>query len=252
MHDPDPQTPERARALGGMAHAIGRVTEGESLSSRGVMGAIGGVRGIIEAVAPGLLFLIGFTITRDPKISSIAPAAFVVLAIVVRLARRENVTSAISGALGAAVAVAATLMTGRGENFYLPGFLTNIAWALGLLISLVVRWPLFGIIYGFATGQGNSWRTNRPIRRAAIWLTVVWLGMFVLRLAVQLPLYFAARATDDAGFTDALGVARLVMGLPLFALVVVVTWVVLSGLHRSSDEVSGDIVDSTGENTPTP
>lgn len=251
MSDPDPAARQSPKALGGMAHAIGRVQEGEGLSSKGVMDAIGGARGIVEAVVPGLLFLVGFTITRDPRLSAIAPAAFVVIAIVVRLARRENITSAISGALGAAVAVAATLMTGRGEDFYLPGFITNAAWSLGLAISLVVGWPLFGIVYGFATGQGTAWRKNRPIRRAANWLTIVWLGMFLARLGVQLPLYFAARSGADAAFTDALGVARLVMGLPLFALVVIVTWVVLSGLHRSSDDGRGDIVDSTGEDTPT-
>lgn len=248
--DPDSAAAQKPRALGGMGHAIGRVQQGEGLSSRGVMDAIGGARGIIEAVVPGLLFLVGFTITRDPRVSAIAPAVFVVLAVIVRLARRESVTSAISGALGAGVAVAATLLTGRGEDFYLPGFLTNAAWSLGLLISLAVRWPLFGIVYGFATGSGARWRQNRPVRRAAFWLTVVWLGMFLARLGVQLPLYFAARSGASAVYTDALGVARLVMGLPLFALVVIVTWVVLSGLHRSSDDSRGDIVETTGEDTP--
>lgn len=256
MNDPDHEQQGRKaqapKAMGGMGHAIGRVQDGEALSSRGVLDAIGGTRGIIEAVVPGLLFLIGFTITRDPRLSSIAPAAFVVLAIAVRLARRENITSAISGALGAGVAVAATLLTGRGEDFYLPGFITNAAWSLGLLISLAVRWPLFGIVYGVATGQGSAWRQNRPVRRAAFWITVVWLGMFVARLGVQLPLYFAARSGADAAFTDALGIARLVMGMPLFALVVIVTWVVLSGVHRSSDDQQRDIVGNTGENTPAP
>lgn len=250
MNDPDRPAREAPKRMGGMAHAIGRVQDGEALSSRGVMDAVGGVRGIVEATLPGLLFLVGFTITRDPRVSAIAPAAAVLLAIAVRLARRENITSAISGALGAGVAVIATLMTGRGEDFYLPGFITNAAWSLGLLISLLVRWPLFGLIYGFATGRGTAWRKNRPIRRAVFWLTLVWLGMFLARLGVQLPLYLAARSGADAGVTDALGVARLVMGLPLFALVVIVTWVVLSGLHRSSDDSQDDIVDNTGGNAP--
>lgn len=236
LNDPDPSAQRAPKAMSGMAHAIGRAQEGESLSSHGVLTAIGGVRGIVEATLPGLLFLIGYTITRDPRISAIAPSIAVVAAVIVRLARRENVTSAISGALGAGIAIAATLFTGRGEDFYLPGFITNAAWSVGLLISLIVRWPLFGIIYGFATGEGSKWRQNHPVRRAAFWLTLVWLGMFIARLGVQLPLYLAARSGADAGVTDALGVARLLMGLPLFALVVILTWVVLSGLRRSSDD----------------
>lgn len=50
----------------------------------------------------------------------------------------------------------------------------------------------------------------------ATWL---WIAMFLARLGVQAPLYFAG---DDA--VGALGTARLVMGVPLFALVLWLTW----------------------------
>jgi hypothetical protein len=44
--------------------------------------------------------------------------------------------------------------------------------------------------------------------------------MFLLRLAVQLPLY-------AAGMVGALGAARLAMGLPLFGLTAYLSWLVL-------------------------
>lgn len=53
--------------------------------------------------------------------------------------------------------------------------------------------------------------------QAATWL---WVGMFVLRLAVQVPLY----VTGTVGW---LGTARLVMGIPLFALTLWVTWLLV-------------------------
>ncbi|MEB4616175.1 DUF3159 domain-containing protein, partial [Leucobacter sp. M11] len=50
--------------------------------------------------------------------------------------------------------------------------------------------------------------------------TLVWVGLFAARLAVQVPLYLANNA-------DLLGLARIVMGMPLFALVVLFTWLTL-------------------------
>jgi hypothetical protein len=45
-------------------------------------------------------------------------------------------------------------------------------------------------------------------------------GLFLLRIAVQLPLYLA-------GYINALGIARLVMGYPLFIAVAWGTWVII-------------------------
>ena len=57
--------------------------------------------------------------------------------------------------------------------------------------------------------------------------------MFTARLGVQLPLYFA----DETG---ALGVARLVMGVPLFALAVLFTWLLLSRASSMVDASSSE------------
>jgi Protein of unknown function (DUF3159) len=48
----------------------------------------------------------------------------------------------------------------------------------------------------------------------------MWAGLFLLRLAVQLPLYLA-------GAVVALGIARTAMGLPLFALGLWLTWLMV-------------------------
>ena len=52
---------------------------------------------------------------------------------------------------------------------------------------------------------------------AATWL---WIGLFAARLAVQVPLYL----DGDVGW---LGTARLVMGIPLWALVLWLTWILV-------------------------
>ena len=251
----EPPTAAPASPLeGALGGSLGRTVRaglgGESLSGRGVLDAIGGWRGIAETLVPGLLFLIIFTFTRDARISAIAPAALALGAIAVRLIRREPLASVFSGAIGVGIAVAATMLTGRGEDYYLPGFITNIVWAAGLLISVLIGWPLLGIALGAFRGSLTAWRREKPLRRAATWLTLVWCGLFIARLAVQVPLYLAAKDGGDPSATDALGIARLVMGVPLFALVVVFTWMVLNRLAPSSDDPDPDSVASTGENTP--
>lgn len=228
---------------GGMGKAVQAGLSGEAISGRGVLEAIGGWRGIAEALVPGLLFLIVYSFTKDEKLAVIAPAALAIIAVAIRLIRKESPISAISGAIGVGIAVAATLISGEGQGYYLPGFWINAAWTLGLLISIAVRWPVLGFAIGAFRGGLTSWRQDRSLRRVALWLTVLWLAMFVTRLAIQLPLYYS-------GNVEALGIARLVMGTPLFALVIIFTWMVLNRLRQSSDDSSGETVENTGETPP--
>lgn len=231
---------------GAWGHAVRAGAGGEALSGRGVLAAIGGWRGVGETLLPGLLFLVTFTITRDARVSAIAPAILALIAIAVRLIRREPLASAFSGAVGVGIAVAATLLTGKGSDYYVPGFWTNGLWSAGLLISILVGWPLLGLAIGAFRGDLLGWRRERRLRRVGAGLTLLWLGLFLARLAVQLPLWFAAQGAGEGtaagnAATDALGVARLVMGVPLFALVVVFTWMVLARVNAG---------DAGGESTP--
>jgi 4-amino-4-deoxy-L-arabinose transferase-like glycosyltransferase len=61
--------------------------------------------------------------------------------------------------------------------------------------------------------------------RAYGWLTVLWALTFLLRVAVQTPLYLANEE-------DLLGVASLVLGLPVTAVALAVTLWVVARLHR--------------------
>lgn len=222
----------RLRVGGALGRTVEAGLSGEAVSASGVLAAIGGWRGVAEALLPGVLFLAIFVWTRDPRLSAIAPAALAVIAIAIRLLRKEPLTAAFSGAVGVAICVGVTLISGRGQDFFLPGFWINGAWSVGLAISLLVGWPLLGFAVGALTGDLTGWRKQRALRRAATLCTLLWLAMFVLRLAVQLPLYASAQV-------EALGAARLVMGTPLFALVVLFSWLVLSRVTRatqSSDE----------------
>ncbi|GAA3585263.1 DUF3159 domain-containing protein [Klugiella xanthotipulae] len=220
--------------LGGLAASVSRAAAGEALSRDAVMESIGGTRGIIESVLPGLVFLVTYTFTRDLVMSVVAPLVIAVLAIVVRAVQRQAIVPAVSGLLGIVLCAVLSLLTGKPEDYYVPGFITNIAWGAGLLISVIVRWPLIGVGVAIARGQNMAWRKDRPVYRVMRLVTLLWCGLFAARLAVQLPLYYA-------GAFELLGAARLTMGVPFFALVIVVSWLLVRATIVSPDaEVNSD------------
>ncbi|RWZ61435.1 DUF3159 domain-containing protein [Labedella populi] len=209
------------------ASGIGRLSESESLDGRAVLSAIGGVRGVVEAMLPGLLFLVAFTLTTDLVLSIVVPVAVGALFIAVRALQRQPTAPAIGGLLGIALSAVLALLNNRPEDYYIPGFWTNGAYLVVLLVSVLVGWPIIGVITGLLTGTGSSWRSDTRLRRIYAALTLVWCGLFALRLIVQLPLYYS-------GAIEALGTTRLVMGIPLYAPVLVLTVLVIRSVIRRS------------------
>ncbi len=227
-HDERSEDEARKRLEGAArASGIGRLSESESLDGRAVLGAIGGVRGVIEAMLPGLVFLVVFTLTQDLVWSIVVPVAVGALFIAVRAIQRQPMTPAVGGLLGIALSAVLALLNNRPEDYYVPGFWLNGGYLLVLLASVFAGWPLIGVIAGLLTGTGASWRSDKRLRRIYAALTLVWCALFALRLIVQLPLYFA-------GNVEALGTMRLVMGVPLYAPVLVLTVLVIRSVLRGA------------------
>jgi hypothetical protein len=155
--------------------------------------------------------------------------------IVVRIVRREGITQAVAGLISVVASILLSAFTNRAENNFLIGIVTNAAYGLAFLLSVLVRWPLVGVAVGFLTKRGHGWRSQKNQRRILSWLTVMWVGMFALRLAVEVPLYIASNVAG-------LSIAKLILGLPLYAPVVLVTWLVVRGMFRETvdPDVDGD------------
>jgi hypothetical protein len=73
-----------------------------------------------------------------------------------------------------------------------------------------------GVVAAAMAGE-QDWRSDRTRMSAYTRASWLWVGVFGLRLLVQLPLYLA-------GAVVALGVARTAMGLPLFGLALWLTY----------------------------
>ncbi len=146
---------------------------------------------------------------------------------VIRLVRRETLQFALAGFAGVALAAFVADRTGRAEDFFLPGLLLNAAYAAAYLVSIVIRWPLIGVILESIEGHGREWRKDPGKVRLYTRASWIWVGVFLTRLAVQLPLYLA-------GALVALGVAKAAMGVPIFAIAIWLTYLVLrSGSAKS-------------------
>lgn len=192
--------------------------------------ALGGPRGVVETSAPGLVFVIVYVATRALVPTLVAASAVAVVACAIRLIQRQSVQQAISGLFGVAVGVFFAAATGRGENYFAWGIATNVAMSAAFAASVLVRSSLVGFFYAMLTGLPRGWKRDpmlRGLRRRCDVLTWMWAGLFGLRVAVQAPLW-------ALGAVGALGVAKLALGLPLFALGSWATWWGLRAYSASS------------------
>jgi len=210
---------------------FGQVKPGETPTAGALLSAIGGIRGIIESLLPGFLFVVVFTITEQTLPSVLIPAALAVVFVVVRLITRTPVVPALVGLIGIALSAGIAIYNNDAKENFILGFWLNGAYVAALLISLAVRWPVIGIVVGLLRGEGMAWRQDKAKFRVATVTTVLWTCMFGGRLLVQLPLYYADQ-------TQLLGATKLIMGLPLYAAVLWVTWLLVRAVYARPGKVS--------------
>jgi hypothetical protein len=211
---------------------LGRVAPDQAPSAATLLAAMGGVRGIIESILPGLIFLVTYTVTRNLWWSVAAPVVIAVVFVVIRLVRRQPVTTAVAGLIGILLSAAIALLTGRPENNFVPGFFINAGILLITLITLAIRRPLIGLVASLLLSD-PEWRKDRAQLRVAYIATWFWVGLAAIRLGVELPLYFA-------GDTSALAAARLITGVPLYAVILWLTWLVMRTAWTAPERVEDD------------
>lgn len=168
---------------------------------------MGGVSGIVASSIPVAVFVV-VNLLFELRPALIAALAAGVLVAVWRIVRRQRLQPAVSGLLGVGVAAFIAYRTGEARGFYLPGLIYSAVFALAFLLSVLVRWPLAGVIWHGINGKGHEWRRDPRMLRAYTVATLLWTAVFVARLVVQGLLYNADQETW-------LGVARLAMGYPL-------------------------------------
>lgn len=187
-----------------------------------LMDTVGGPLGMAETTLPGLAFVIAYTADgQDTTLSAIIAVVIALILTIARLIRRQTPRHALGGLVGVAFAAVLASVSGKAENFFLPGLLANLGYAAAFIVSALVRRPLIGLVVGQLYGEGMSWREDPTRMRQYMTATWLWAGLFLARLLVQLPLYLA-------GAVVTLGIVRTAMGVPLFALGFWLTWRMVS------------------------
>ena len=219
-----------ALAAAARTSRLGKISPDDKPSGTAVLNAIGGVRGVIESILPSFLFLVVFLIvqgrvdldkTQQVVIASLAPVAVALAFIVVRAVTKLPIGPAVSGAVIVAVTAILAITTNNASNNFVLGLWLNAAYLAAIVISVIARRPLIGVVVAYLVGErAAGWRSTPRMLWVLTVATVMWGAMFALRLAIELPLYFADNAAG-------LGLAKLILGVPLYAAVLWITWILV-------------------------
>ena len=183
---------------------------------------LGGWRGLVESSIPVAVFVVVNVVT-SLNAALIGSAAVAIGIAVWRLSQRQPVRHAVNGLVGIGIGAIIAWRTGEEKDFFLPGILYGMGYGAALLLSVALRLPLVGWIWSvLAAGGSSAWRRDPRLMRTFGWLTVLWGVVWIMKVGVQGWLWYL----DETTATE-LGVARLLLGYPPYALLLAFTvwWV---------------------------
>lgn len=179
--------------------------------------AIGGWRGLVDSALPSMLFILIFVFQQNLNNALIAALILGGILLLIRLFEKKPLTQVISGFVGLSISVLITWRTKDASNFFLTGIITNAVYGFALLVSVLIRKPLIGYLVGSLVGDTSGWLKHPLLVRAYTIVTWLWIGVFGLRLVVQIPLYL----NDSVAL---LGSVKIFLGWPLYLLSVWLTY----------------------------
>jgi hypothetical protein len=186
--------------------------------------ALGGRRGMREAAVPTLAFTLLFLTTRDLRVAVSVSVVTALVLLVVRLVQRSTAQFVLNSLIGIGIGAFFAWRAARGGGdadeqalaYFLPGLIYNCGYAALMALSNLARWPLVGFMVGSVAGDPTQWHRDPQVVKLCRNLTWMLAAPCLVRVVVQLPIYLAGRAAEDAGpMVAALGVSKVVMGWPL-------------------------------------
>jgi hypothetical protein len=199
---------------------------------------MGGISGLIYSSLPVVVFVpVSTAFGLLPAIGAALGVATLIL--VWRLIRRESAQPAISGFIGVGISALIAYIVGASKGYFLLGIWMSLFWAIVFALSMLIRRPAVGYIWGWVNSGDRAWRGLRRAVVAFDLATFVWVLVFTSRFVVQQHLYEA----DQTGW---LGVARIAMGWPLTAVAALVTYLAIRSAQRALHAHAGETADKRG------
>ena len=215
---------------------------GKPTKAHAVLEQMGGISGLIYSSLPVVVFVpVSTAFGLMPAIGAALGVAALIL--VWRLIRRDSIQPAISGFFGVGISALIAYVVGESKGYFLLGIWMSLLWAVVFALSILVRRPAVGYIWGWVNSHDRDWRGVRRAVVAFDLATFVWVLVFTSRFVVQQHLY-------DSDQTGWLGVARIAMGWPLTAVAALVTYLAIRAaqraVHAHHDQETGATVDEPG------
>lgn len=205
------------------AQRLGLSLEGEQVQFTGqsLLKSLGGWLGVAESIIPTLAFGISYTLSQSVLTAFAISGGLSVVFIMRQLVGKAPLSQAIAGLVALGVTAFFTLRPGASDlDYFVRGLLTNVAYCAALLLSVLVRWPLIGVLVGLLKDQSTAWRKDKSLSRRYSAVTLMWVGLFTTRLVFEYPLFLANKL-------EALLIVKTILGVPFYALVLWLTWLSL-------------------------
>ena len=185
--------------------------------------ALGGRRGMVESAVPTIGFTVTFLITRDVRLGLYVGIGLAVALLIARIATHQPVQYVVNSLVGIGIAAVFAARSGKAEDVFLPGIIYNAVYAVVLTLSVLVRWPVVGLMLASVTGDLTAWRKDPAVVKLCSKLTLVLAVPCIVRVVVMWPLYLA-------GKVGWLGVAKIGLGWPLqVAALAAMVWLLARG-----------------------
>jgi hypothetical protein len=200
----------------------------QKLNAHALLQQMGGISGLIYSSLPILVFV------PVSSLAGLMPAIFAALGVATliliwRLIRKESLQPAFSGFFAVGVSALIAYLVGESKGYFLLGIWSSLLYAAVFGISVLIRRPVVGYVWGWVNQHDRGWRKVRKAVFAFDVATVTWVVVFGARFVVQNHLY-------DADQTGLLGIARIAMGWPLTGVAALVTYLAIRTAQRALHE----------------
>lgn len=137
----------------------------------------------IDVVLPPLVFTV-FNLIVDLKFAIFGAIVSSLCIIVYRAITKKNVLFAITGLLGVLLAALIAYLSDNASNFYLTKLFSGSILLLGLVSSVIFKFPLTMLLSHLSKNWPIKWYRRKDIYPAYLEVTYIWILFMVLRLMV--------------------------------------------------------------------
>jgi len=171
----------------------------------------------LDIIVPPLLFIALYKLWNLES-ALIGSLVLSVIFLVIRIYKKENLYYAFGGLFGVLFAVGMSYLNQNASNFFLPDIIGTGVLIVITTISLVFKKPLAALVSHITRGWSLDWFYRDDVRPAYKEVTIFWLTFFIVRLVIEITLFFN-------GSVDDLVIANIILGLPVTIGVLTISYI---------------------------